>query len=432
MILPRYSYLLAGLIPHPRVKIYPDAAHGFLFQHHDEFATDVDTFLADASGHNAQRLDSPASTRMPPVSINLSAASSDGTNANGCPSTASQGATLRGTPPRDRRSPAPPRRSCHQRVHIRTVASLFAPLASDRSDRGDDVRIRPAAAEIAAHELADLLVGAGTSLFEQRDGRHDLPRRARAALTAGAAALQSRPSSCAADHSSAVSPFGSAAANARRVCVAGGKSTSRLANASSSCPVNGTPVVSGSPSTASAEVQARGSSSNASGFPRVSAMIRSLTARSTGLVTTESNSVPASSVCRPASRNSGSPASSSSWPASRDAMAMQIRSACSRRLTKPMVWSDDRSSHWHHRRSTSLAVRELPTPPGRAPPARRASDRADAQYSVRTPAPAHHDGEKAGPPEGRPRVHKAAVTPRRRAPSPIRRRQLGRPNNRAP
>jgi pimeloyl-ACP methyl ester carboxylesterase len=48
MILPRYSYLLAGLIPGARVKIYPDAAHGFLFQHHAEFATDVAAFLADA------------------------------------------------------------------------------------------------------------------------------------------------------------------------------------------------------------------------------------------------------------------------------------------------------------------------------------------------------------------------------------------------
>jgi pimeloyl-ACP methyl ester carboxylesterase len=46
MILPRYSYLLAGLIPHARLKIYPDAAHGFLFQHHAEFAADVDAFLA--------------------------------------------------------------------------------------------------------------------------------------------------------------------------------------------------------------------------------------------------------------------------------------------------------------------------------------------------------------------------------------------------
>jgi pimeloyl-ACP methyl ester carboxylesterase len=45
MILPHYSYLLAGLIPQARVKIYPDAAHGFLFQHHDEFAGDVDAFL---------------------------------------------------------------------------------------------------------------------------------------------------------------------------------------------------------------------------------------------------------------------------------------------------------------------------------------------------------------------------------------------------
>jgi pimeloyl-ACP methyl ester carboxylesterase len=45
MILPHLSYLLAGLIPQARVKIYPDAAHGFLFQHHAEFARDVDAFL---------------------------------------------------------------------------------------------------------------------------------------------------------------------------------------------------------------------------------------------------------------------------------------------------------------------------------------------------------------------------------------------------
>jgi pimeloyl-ACP methyl ester carboxylesterase len=45
MILPRYSYLLAGLIPAAQLKIYPDAAHGFLFQHHAEFAADVDAFL---------------------------------------------------------------------------------------------------------------------------------------------------------------------------------------------------------------------------------------------------------------------------------------------------------------------------------------------------------------------------------------------------
>jgi len=39
----------AGLIPHARVKIYPDSAHGFLFQHHAEFAADVEAFLTGAS-----------------------------------------------------------------------------------------------------------------------------------------------------------------------------------------------------------------------------------------------------------------------------------------------------------------------------------------------------------------------------------------------
>ncbi len=47
MILPHYSYLLAGLIPQARLKIYPDAAHGFLFQHAAEFAADVEAFLRD-------------------------------------------------------------------------------------------------------------------------------------------------------------------------------------------------------------------------------------------------------------------------------------------------------------------------------------------------------------------------------------------------
>ena len=45
MILPRYSYLLAGLIRHATLKIYDDSGHGFLFQHHEEFASDVLAFL---------------------------------------------------------------------------------------------------------------------------------------------------------------------------------------------------------------------------------------------------------------------------------------------------------------------------------------------------------------------------------------------------
>jgi pimeloyl-ACP methyl ester carboxylesterase len=47
MILPRYSYLLAGLLPDARLTIYPDSAHGFLFQHHSRFAADVLTFLGE-------------------------------------------------------------------------------------------------------------------------------------------------------------------------------------------------------------------------------------------------------------------------------------------------------------------------------------------------------------------------------------------------
>ena len=45
MIRPRYTHLVGGLVPDARVKIYPDAAHGFLFQHFSEFARDVTTFL---------------------------------------------------------------------------------------------------------------------------------------------------------------------------------------------------------------------------------------------------------------------------------------------------------------------------------------------------------------------------------------------------
>jgi len=46
MILPWYSYLVASLLPAAEVKIYPDSAHGFLFQHFANFAADVLSFLS--------------------------------------------------------------------------------------------------------------------------------------------------------------------------------------------------------------------------------------------------------------------------------------------------------------------------------------------------------------------------------------------------
>jgi pimeloyl-ACP methyl ester carboxylesterase len=53
MILPRYSHLLAGLLPDARLTIYPDSAHGFLFQHHERFAADVSAFLDEAEDDGA-------------------------------------------------------------------------------------------------------------------------------------------------------------------------------------------------------------------------------------------------------------------------------------------------------------------------------------------------------------------------------------------
>ena len=53
MILPHFCYLLAGLFPGAEVKVYPDAGHGFLFQHHAEFAADVEQFLRGYDVDNA-------------------------------------------------------------------------------------------------------------------------------------------------------------------------------------------------------------------------------------------------------------------------------------------------------------------------------------------------------------------------------------------
>jgi pimeloyl-ACP methyl ester carboxylesterase len=46
MIPTKLSHLMAGLIPDARIRIYPDAAHGSLFQYPAEAAADVKEFLA--------------------------------------------------------------------------------------------------------------------------------------------------------------------------------------------------------------------------------------------------------------------------------------------------------------------------------------------------------------------------------------------------
>jgi pimeloyl-ACP methyl ester carboxylesterase len=47
MIPTKLSHLMAGLIPDAKIRIYPDAAHGFLFQYPAEVPADVNAFLAE-------------------------------------------------------------------------------------------------------------------------------------------------------------------------------------------------------------------------------------------------------------------------------------------------------------------------------------------------------------------------------------------------
>ena len=47
MIPTKLSHLMAGLIPDARIRIYPDAGHGFLFQYPTEVASDVNAFLVE-------------------------------------------------------------------------------------------------------------------------------------------------------------------------------------------------------------------------------------------------------------------------------------------------------------------------------------------------------------------------------------------------
>src|SRR4029453_1556319 len=43
----------AGLLPDARLTIYPDSAHGCLFQYYDEFAADVHAFLEESNARQS-------------------------------------------------------------------------------------------------------------------------------------------------------------------------------------------------------------------------------------------------------------------------------------------------------------------------------------------------------------------------------------------
>ena len=143
----------------------------------------------------------------------------------------------------------------------------------------------------------------------------------------------------------AASPAASAAATRSSRRVSGGSDCTRRRKLCSirlgSSRASGRPK----PPASSAGVSPRGSSSSASGLPRVSATIRSRTCASSPPGRTVSRSSRASYGASPSSTSSGRP--SSSWRAfgSRTANSMAIGSAASRRATKDSTDRDSGSSH---------------------------------------------------------------------------------------
>jgi hypothetical protein len=100
------------------------------------------------------------------------------------------------------------------------------------------------------------------------------------------------------------------------------------------------------PPASSAALMPRGSSSRASGLPRVSAMIRSRTRSSSRPGTTVASRARASSWPSPSSRSSGRSSVRRSSLGSRTPNTIAIGSASSRRATNPSTCPEAPSSHW--------------------------------------------------------------------------------------
>jgi hypothetical protein len=130
-------------------------------------------------------------------------------------------------------------------------------------------------------------------------------------------------------HSSAGLPTGSAAANSSTRCVSSGSRSTRCRKLSSIRPDSGNASGSPNPPANSAGASPRGSSRRASGFPCVSATIRSATRSSSGPGITDFKSSLASASGRPPSTTSGRPLSSS--------RSCTSRVAKSRTPTRPAV-----------------------------------------------------------------------------------------------
>ena len=139
-------------------------------------------------------------------------------------------------------------------------------------------------------------------------------RRTRSApsASAGAAASAPIPSCSAARHSRVTSPTGSAAAASSSRCVSTGSDPIRRRKLCSMRLASGRASGRPNPPASSAAVKPRGSSSKASGLPRVSATIRSRTRSSSRPGIAESSSARASLSLRPPTTSTGRSRSSGS------------------------------------------------------------------------------------------------------------------------
>ena len=153
------------------------------------------------------------------------------------------------------------------------------------------------------------------------------------------------PSSAAARHTSTGSPSGSAAATRSKRRVEGGSGASRSRKLCSIRSDNGGPSDIQNPPASSAGVKRRGSSSSASGLPRVSATIRSRTRSSSGPVTTVASNSCASRSSSPPTASSASPSKCRSPLGSRTAKTSPTDSAPRRRATNASACAEAASSH---------------------------------------------------------------------------------------
>ncbi len=153
------------------------------------------------------------------------------------------------------------------------------------------------------------------------------------------------PSPAAARHTNTGSPVGSAAATRSKSRVDGGSGASRSRKLCSIRPGTAGPPDRPNPPASSAGVRPRGSSSSASGLPRVSATIRSRTCSSSGPASTVPSSSCASPSSSPPTASSGRPSRCRSPLGSRTAKTSPTDSAPRRRATKASACAEAASNH---------------------------------------------------------------------------------------